>query len=264
MRASAICLSLAALILAGCQTDGIGLSSNASAPKPKTVIVTDFVMSPDITVIDRGYTVRLSRKEGSDLPFHLRKERTLARVNDEIVATIVASLRESGLEAQPGAEDAVTLDHSALVVSGSLRAGEPVTARNKNSFGFGAGRGHVVAAVNASLFSSGSKRQLLTFDVEPAAAIREPAVPPKVAAARNAEIAGIVASTGSPNERLSPDVEVAARRLGRAIADRVLAYAKDQGWLAPPGQGMVETAPKGNAANPPEDAPGAGSERPGA
>jgi hypothetical protein len=134
-------------------------------------------------------------------------------------------------------------------VSASLRPGEPVTAKNKNSFGFGAGRGHVVAAVNASLFLSGSKRQVLTFDVEPAAAKREPAVPPKVAAARNAEIAGIVASTGSPNERLSPDVEAAARRLGRVIADRVLVYAKEQGWLAPP---VAEPAP----AAPPTEEPG--------
>lgn len=88
--------------------------------------------------------------------------------------------------------------------------------------------------------------------------------PPKVAAARNAEIAGIVASIGSPNERLSPDVEVAARRLGRAIADRVLVYAKEQGWLTPPGQGAVEPpAPRSNADNPLEGEPGAGSEKPG-
>ena len=82
MRAFAICLSAAALALAGCQTDGVSLTSNASVAKPKTVIVTDFAISPDITVIDRGYTVRLSRKEKNDLPFHLRKERTLERVND--------------------------------------------------------------------------------------------------------------------------------------------------------------------------------------
>ncbi len=266
MRSSTLpsfCGALAGLLLSGCTVySGLQTGAAGTEPKPRVVLVSDFTFTSDVVAIDRGYTARLERKVGT-YPTHERRQRTTERVNDEIVATIVASLRESGLEAQPGAEDAVTLDQSALVVSGSLRAGEPVTAKNKNSFGFGAGRGHVVAAVNASLFSSGSKRQLLTFDVEPAAARREPAVPPKVAAARNAEIAGIVASTGSPNERLSPDLEVAARRLGRAIADRVLVYAKDQGWLAPPGQGAAETAPKGNADNPPEDAPGAGSERPG-
>ena len=253
----------AAALLGGCTIYTGGLQTGGAEPKPKIVLVSDFTFSSDVVAIDRGYTARLERKVGT-YPTHERRPRTTDRVNDEIVATIVASLREAGLEAQPGAEDAVTLNQSALVVSGGLRPGEPITAKNKNSFGFGAGRGHVVAVVNVSLFSSGSKRQVLTFDVEPAAARREPAMPPKVAAAHNAEIAGIVASAGSPNERLSPDVEAAARRFGRAIADRVLVYAKEQGWLSPPGQGVAEAPPpKSNADNVPEDAPEAGPERPG-
>ena len=257
-------VALAGLLLGGCTIySGLQTGAAGTEPKPKIVLVSDFTFASDVVAIDRGFTARLERKVGI-YPTHERRQRTTERVNDEIVATIVTSLREAGLEAQPGAEDAVTLDQSALVVSGGLRPGEPVTAKNKNSFGFGAGRGHVVAAVSASLVSSGSRRQVLTFDVEPTAARREPAVPPKVAAARNAEIAGVVASTGSPNERLSPDVEVPARRLGRAIADRVLVYAKEQGWLAPPGQGVAEaSAPKSNADNPPESAPESGAERPG-
>jgi hypothetical protein len=245
-------------IYSGLQTGAAGIE-----PKPRVVLVSDFTFASDVVAIDRGYTARLERKVGT-YPTHERRQRTTERVNDEIVATIVISLREAGIEAQPGAEDAVTLDQSALVLSGGLRPREPVTAKNRNSFGFGAGRGHVVAAVSASLFSAGSKRQVLTFDVEPTAARREPAVPPKVAAARNAEIAGVVASTGSPNERLSPDVEGPARRLGRAIADRVLVYAKEKGWLAPPGQGGAEvSAPKSNTDNPPQSAPESGVERPG-
>ena len=228
-------VALAGLLLGGCTIYSGGLPGGVAGaePKPKIILVSDFTFTSDVVAIDRGYTARLERKVGT-YPTHERRQRTTERVNDEIMATIVAGLREAGLDAQPGAEDAVTLDQSALVVSGGLRPGEPVTAKNKNSFGFGAGRGHVVAAVSASLFSSGSRRQVLTFDAQPTAARREPAVPPRVAAARNAEIAGIVASTGGPNERLSPDVEVAARRLGRAIADRVLVYAKEQGWLTPP------------------------------
>lgn len=262
---TSFCSAAAGLLLGGCTIYNGGLQTRVAGaePKPKIILVSDFTFSSDVVAIDRGYTARLERKVGA-YPTHERRQRTTERVNDEIVATIVAGLREAGLEAQPGAEDAVTLDQSAFVVSGSLRPGEPVTAKNKNSFGFGAGRGHVAAAVNASLFSAGSKRQVLTFDAEATAARREPAVPPKVAAARNAEIAAIVASTGSPNERLSPDVEVAARRLGRAIADRVLVYAKEQGWLSPPGPAVAEAQPPtSNADNPPEDAPGAGTEKPG-
>lgn len=124
MRGIAICLSLATLALAGCQTDGLNLTSSSSTPKPKTVVVADFLYSPDITVIDRGYTVRLSRKEKIDLPFHIRKQRTLARVNDEIVATIVATVRAGGLDAVPGSVESVSLKDNALIVSGRLVAGE--------------------------------------------------------------------------------------------------------------------------------------------
>jgi hypothetical protein len=243
-------VALAALQLGGCTIyNGLQPGAVGTLPKPKVVLVSDFTFASDVVAIDRGYTARLERKVGT-YPTHERRQRTTERVNDEIVATIITSLREAGLEAQPGAEDAVTLDQSALVVSGGLRPGEPVTAKNKNSFGFGAGRGHVAATVNALLFSSGSRRQVLTFDVEPAAARREPAVPPKVAAARNAEISGVVASMGGRNERLSPDVEVPARRLGRAIADRVLVYAKEQGWLAPPAAEPAPAAPPSEAADP--------------
>ncbi len=162
-------VALAGLLLGGCTVyNGLQTGAAGTEPKPKIVLVSDFSFASDVVAIDRGYTARLERKVGT-YPTHERRQRTTERVNDEIVATIVASLREAGLEAQPGAEDAVTLDQSALVVSGGLRPGEPVTAKNKNSFGFGAGRGHVVAAVSASLFSSGSRRQVLTFDVEPTA-----------------------------------------------------------------------------------------------
>ena len=119
------------------------LQTGGAEPKPKIVLVSDFTFTPDVVAIDRGYTARLERKVGI-YPTHERRPRTTERVNDEIVATIVANLREAGLEAQPGAEDAVTMNQSALVVSASLRPGEPVTAKNKNSFGFGAGRGHAI------------------------------------------------------------------------------------------------------------------------
>jgi hypothetical protein len=230
-------ISAAGLLLCGCTISG-GLQPGAGGmEKPKLVLVSDFTFASDVVAVDRGYTARLERKIGA-YPPHERRQRTNERVNDEIVATIVASLREAGLDAQPGAEDSLSLSQSALVVSGNLRPGEPVTAKNRNSFGFGSGRGHVVAAMTASLFSGGTKRQVLTFDAEPAK--REATVPPKVAAGRNAAIAAVVASSEGSNERLSPDVEVPARRLGHAIANRVLAYAKEQGWLTPP---AAEPAP---------------------
>ena len=226
MRASAICLSLAALILAGCQTDGIGLSSNASAPKPKTVIVTDFVMSPDITVIDRGYTVRLSRKEGSDLPFHLRKERTLERVNDEVVATIVATVRAAGLDAAAGNADGVSLKDEAVIVSGRLRGGDGPDKKGKGA-GIGDGRSGVVADMTLERTGTFGKKQLTSFTAAPQGKVKVDAAAVEAALPTESKAAG----------RLSPDVEAQVRAIGRGIGDKIVGYAREQGWLngvAPP------------------------------
>ena len=251
-------LPLACFLAAGCaEMSGLQSGLSGAAPKPKIVLVSDFAFAPEVVAIDRGYTARLERKVGA-YPAYQRRQRTSERVNDEIVATIIVSLRESGLDAQPGGEDTLTADQSALVVAGSLRPAEAVTDKNKNSFGFGPGRGHVVAVMNASLFSPAGRHELQTFNVQPAAAKREPPVPPKVAAARNASIASVVAALGSPGERLSPDVEATARRLGRAAAERVIVLAKEQGWIGapetkPPVSPPAAPAPPGDEPAPAEE-----------
>jgi hypothetical protein len=249
MRPISISGVIGAMALAGCAAGslqtGLGLQS-----KPNVVLISDFTIASDVVAIDRGYTARLERKAGA-IPAHQRRQRTTERVNDEIVATVIAALREAGFEARNGGEDTLTLDQNALVISGNLRPNVPVTEKNKNSIGFGAGRGHVVAVMIGTLFSSGGKREVLTFNAEVTGAKREPPVPPKVAAARNAAIASVIAAGGGSTERLSPDVEVPARRLGRVIADRILVFAKEQGWMEP----AVTVEPRPGAAGPPPQNP---------
>lgn len=228
MRMIAICLSLATLALAGCQTDSVNLASSAAAPKPKTVIVTDFLYSPDVTVIDRGYTVRLSRKEGSDLPFHLRKERTLARVNDEIVATIVATVRGAGFDAAPGSAEGVALKDDAVIVGGRLRPGEGSDKKARGA-GIGDGRSGVVADMTLERLGSLGRKQLTSFTAEPQAKAKVDAAAIAAALPADSQAAG----------RLSPDVEAQAHALGRGIGERIVAYARAQGWLkdaAPPAE----------------------------
>jgi hypothetical protein len=220
MRAIAICLSLAALALAGCQTDGLSLSSNASAQKPKTVVVADFVYSPDVTVIDRGFTVRLSRKEKNDLPFHIRKERTLARVNDELVATIVSTVRAAGLDAAPGSVEGVSLKDNALIVNGRLIAGEG--ADKGKGAGIGDGRKGVVAEMSMEELGTFGKKKLTNFTAQP------------VSGKAKVDLAAVAAALPADSAaagRLSPDVEAQVHALGRAIGDRIVAFAREQGWL---------------------------------
>lgn len=161
-----LCLGIAALGLAGCANTGgtSGLFGEA-ATRPKTIFVADFVASPEVEAIDRGFSARMDRK-GINYPILERKRRTLARVDDEIVASIVATLREAGLEAQPGSEEGLTLNDEAAVVSGRLRAGDQGSAAKNKQIGFGTGRGGVVADMTVSYFSGGGKKQLLAFDAD--------------------------------------------------------------------------------------------------
>src|SRR5271169_4640698 len=129
-------LGIAALGLAGCANTGANGMFGAAPAKPKTVVVTDFVAAPDVEAIDRGFSARMDRK-GINYPILERKRRTLGRVNDEIVATIVATLREAGLDAQPGSEEGLTLNDEAAVVNGRLRAGERAALRKTSRSALG-------------------------------------------------------------------------------------------------------------------------------
>jgi len=230
-RLFAVGLGVAAL--GGCANSG-AMFGDTSA-KPKTIVVTDFVAAPEIDAIDRGFSARLDR-DGTNYPILERKRRTLARVNDEIVASIVVTLREAGLGAQPGSEEGLTLSDQAAVLSGRLRGGEG--GNGKKPVGFGPGHLDAVADMTVSYVSGGSRKRLTGLTVAAKDAGKVPAgkVPggKKELVARNAEIATVLAAEKTAPEKLSPDVETQARRLGRAVGEKVVAYAKEQGWIAAP------------------------------
>ncbi len=231
MFSRSVCLIAAALALAGCaQGSSDTLLSGSAAPPPKTIIVTDFTWSSEVVAIDRGFTARLDRK--GSYPTFERRPRTIARVNDEIVATIVAGLREAGLEAQPGDEDALSLSDSAVIVKGALRGDGESASAKKDQIGFGAGRGGVIADMTVTSISSGGKRPVLSFATDGRAAGRPAAG--RAAGANNAAIAAALAGLKADPERLSPDVEAQARGIGRAAVDKIVAFAKERGWLDKP------------------------------
>ncbi|MBS0533604.1 MAG: hypothetical protein JSR72_06070 [Proteobacteria bacterium] len=231
MRILSICV--AALLLSGCvesdvQNAGGTLTSSAtSSPRPKAIVVSDFSVDSDVLLIDRGYTARLERKIGA-FPTFERKPRTIDRVNDEIVATIVATLRQAGLDAAPGAEESMAASSDAVIVKGRLRPSD--ANAKKNEAGIGGGKSNVTADMTVSKFSSFGKRELMSFSAGASGKLPSG----KAAAADNAAIAGVLAAGDGAKEKLSPDVEIASRKLGRAIGDKIVAYARAQGWLNRP------------------------------
>lgn len=246
MRVISFGLCLAALMLAGCANTNVTGKQSVSAgggPAPKAVLVSDFVFSADVVALDRGFTARLSRKFG-EIPPHERKQKTAERVNDEIVATIVATLREAGMDARMGSEESLSLGDDALLVTGQLRAVDEGNRTQRTVIGFGAGRSGVVADMALSQFSSSGKKQLLTFTAEAQSRRRPGAVvTAPIGMATSAAISAITAAGGAVSEKLSADVEAQARSLGRAAAEKILTYVRDQGWLssAPPAGGQPQT-----------------------
>jgi hypothetical protein len=233
---SFICLiaCLIAPAIAGCagtSVQGTQTSVGGTPPRPKTTLVYDFVFSSDVVVVDRGFATRLESKLGNS-GIDIGKALTAKRVNDEIVATIVTILRdEAGLNAQPSSEEDLTLKQGALVITGQLNAVDQGKRSQRNPVGFGAG-GSVVANMTLSQVSDGTKRELLIFTTQaPSGRQSGATITGPAAAARNAAIAAALAAKSAPDVNLSPDVESQARGLGRAVAEKIVTYAVQQGWV---------------------------------
>jgi hypothetical protein len=228
-----------ALALSGCANRASpNLLSGEQLPT-KTVVVSDFVAASEVTATDNGFNTRLERK-GGNFPILERRQRTLARVNDEIVAAIIADVRAGGLEAQPGGESSLSFSDNVLLVTGRLR---PPERKSASQIGFGPGRGNVVADMTVTRASAGSRLPALTFSTDVQSGRKIAAGNPQAVATRNTTIAEALVAEKALPEKLSPDVEAQARALGRAIAEKIIAYAKEHDWLTKP---EVADAPAAN------------------
>jgi hypothetical protein len=225
---------LIALAIPGCASTSVQVvqtSIGGAPPRPKTVLVNDFVFSSDVTVVDRDFTARLESKLGNPAN-DVIKALAAKRVNDEVVATIIVILHyDAGLNAQPSSDVEIGPKDGTLVITGQLHAVDQVNRPQRNAVAFGTG-GVAVADITVSQVSEGTKKQLLTFTAQTqsgrqsGAAITGPA-----AAARKAEITAVLTSKNSPDVDLSPNLEAQARGLSRAVADKIVAYAVQQGWV---------------------------------
>ena len=226
-------LCLVALVIAGCATNSEQVAQTAPGgppPRPKVVLVNDFLVAPYVTVVDRDFFTRVESKLGHPTN-DVVKAIAIRRVNDEVVAAIIAILRfEAGLNARTGGNAEIASKDGTLVIAGELHAVEQGKRPERAPVAFGAGA--VVADMTVSQVSGGTPTQLLTFTAQaPNGRYAGGGVTGAAAAARKAEIASILASKSGPDVNLSPALEAQAHGLGRAIADKIVAYVKQQGWV---------------------------------
>jgi hypothetical protein len=193
------------------------------------LLVNDLVFSSDVAVVARDFAARLDSKLGT-MTGDVVKAITARRVNDEIVATIIVLVGAAGLNARPGSQEELTPKNGALVVTGRLHAVDQGNRPQRNPVGFGTGSS-VVADMTMSEVSEGTEKQLLAFTAQAESGRQSgAAITGPDAAMLSAAITTVLAGKSAPDVNLSPDVEAQARGLGRAVADKIIAYAAQQGW----------------------------------
>lgn len=183
--------------------------------KPDTVMVSQLDFADEIVVLDRALMERL-RREMKGKPAAAIKAEAAQRVGAVIAETAIAALREAGLKTSPGSLDIALGDVPTLVITGRVRGPD-----KQKSVGFGGAKAQVVADVQLTHLSWAGRRNVHSFTTAPAGGAGPAAgekLPPRSAGA----------------EKLSPDVERAAQRIGRDVASNVIGYAAKQGWLVAP------------------------------
>ena len=142
------------------------------------------------------------------------------------------------------------------LVTGRLH-GEGTHAKGK-PVGFGPGHVEPAADMTIDYVAGGARKRLTGFTAD----AKESGKPnKKVAEARDAAINAVLTSE-KDTVKLSPDVEAQARRLGRAIGDKVVAYARAQGWIAAPEPAQAEKLPEPRLEQKPEQKPTPKADKP--
>lgn len=232
------CLALVTGVLtvaAGCAPAAVtdGQTFTGFIAKPTTIMVSHLDFSPEIVIQDQGLVTRLTRDMKGKPAAEIRAE-AAQRVSNVIAETTIATLRDAGLKASPGSTDIALGDEPTLVITGTVRGAEtakpdaakptaekPGKPAKRRSVGFGGTKSQAVADVQLTHLSWGGRKNVLNFTTASATgqkALSDEKFPPR--------------GTG---EKLSPDVERMAQRLGKDVANKVIAFAAQQGWITGPG-----------------------------
>lgn len=207
------CLAVLSLFLAACASPQD--AANVKLDKPTKIYVAPLDAAPDVPAIDPALAVRLKR----DLPGltdDAAQIELLRRYSAAVTETIVSSLRAGGLDAVPGGGERMLARDIGLMIAGKLKPADPsgtVSRAQRPS-------GRVTADFTLTYYeNTESAKPVLTFVTEP----------------ENVGQAPAAARPGSgPAPRLSPEIDAAARRMGRAAADRILAFAAEKDWIKQP------------------------------
>jgi hypothetical protein len=230
-------LLFVALVAANCSSTQITSNQptlGAAATPPEAVVVGTIVVPPETVTLDRGLMARLRRRVTREATEQTKREVAQA-VGAVVQQTILRRLNGAGLKASAGPADITLAQAPTLAIGGTVRTVDEGNRTRRNVIGFGAGRSQVSADIQVTEVAAGGRRPLLSFVADTRSGRRPGAVvtgPLGAAGAGVAVAAGTAVGSSVVSQRLSANVEALARKLGDAAADRILAFAAEQGWIA--------------------------------
>jgi hypothetical protein len=221
LKAIAITLILSA---AGCATNNGNVASffTSAPPKPKTIVVGEFEVVPGTVSVDHALAPTYRRKLAKATPDQLKAELTTA-IDEAVADAMVTTLTDGGLQATVGSTETVNSDEQTITVTGRVRKLDDKDRMRRKVAGLPPAHGTITADVQVNQQQAGTSKELLSFgDVD-------------VAGKLSAVNVSAPVTTGSTaSEKLTPSAAAEARRIGRTSANRILAYATEQGWLNRP------------------------------
>ncbi|MBO0757566.1 MAG: DUF4410 domain-containing protein [Bradyrhizobiaceae bacterium] len=225
LRRAGIAVTAASVLAsAGCASTNANVTTffGGGPSKPRAVVVSDFGLAPGTVSVEGGLAPVYRRKLGKVTPDQLKAELTTA-VNEEMSGAMVAALVDGGLPATTSAS--ADGSDSTVVVTGNIRKVDDKDRMKRRLSGLAPFRANVLAEVQISQDVGGARKELLSFVGEPEA--RKPAAPATTASTAPETTASV------SSEKLTPAVASEARRIGKASATRILAFAAEQGWIKP-------------------------------
>jgi hypothetical protein len=207
---------------AGCAGNNVNMASyfGGVPPKPKTVVVSELDVAPGTISVEHGLSPSYRRKLGKETPDQLKAE--LATALDEAVTeTMIATLTDGGLPATVGQPDAVE-GEPRIIVTGQIRKLDEKDRMKRKLSGLAPAHGSITADIKVNQQSAGAQKELLAFgDIDLASkAGSGPATTP------------VVTGSTDASEKLTASAAAEARRVGKASANRILAFAIEQGWIS--------------------------------
>lgn len=236
-RATAVLgTAFAIALLSGCAPTNVTPVQpyqGAQMPRPEVVVVTDFVASPDTVKVDTGIGARL-RNRLSGTSQAAQQTADDRKVTAKISQILVAEINKRGLAAMYGNDPSLWRGSGRVIVGGEILSIDEGNRTRRNVIGLGAGKSEIQARADVYYSTGAGEPRFLQSFAADAQSSRKPGAAETMgvgaATGRAAESAAVGVGTGVA---MSGDVEGDSERMAKAMAEQLVAFFAQQGWIPP-------------------------------